>query len=79
MKRKGRPIKTNHINSANCDSDSDDSFDVSSENQQSSNEVHLEGLQKLRNQYHSNLLIGYLNINFLQHKIDSFREILKRS
>ena len=33
MKRKGRPIKTNHINSANCDSDSDDSFDVSSENQ----------------------------------------------
>ena len=79
MKRKGRPIKTNHINSANCDSDSDDSFDVSSENQWSNNEVHLEGLQKLRNQYHSNSLIGYLNINFLQHKIDSFREILKRS
>ena len=39
----------------------------------------IEGLQKLRNQYYSNPLVGYLNINFLQHKIDSLREILKKS
>ena len=45
-------------------------FDISSENQQSNNELNLEDLQELRNQYHSNPLIGYLNINFLQHKID---------
>ena len=72
----GLPIKTNHINSAKHDSDSDDSFDISSENHQSNNELDLEGLQKLRYQYHSNPLKGYLNINFLQHKIDSLREIL---
>ena len=57
---------------------SDDSFDIFSENQQSNNELDLEGLQKLKNQYRSNSLIGYLNINFLQHKIDSLREILKK-
>ena len=79
VKRKGLTIKTNHINSAKYDSDSDDSFDISSENQQSNNELDLEGLQKLRNQYRSNPLIGYLNINILQHKINSFREILKKS
>ena len=43
VKRSGLPIKTNHINSVKYDSDSGD----------------LEGLQKLRNQYHSNRLIGY--------------------
>ena len=57
---------------------SDDSFDIFSENEQSNNELDLEGLQKLKNQYRSNSLIGYLNINFLQHKIDSLREILKK-
>ena len=40
---------------------SDDSFDIFSENQQSNNELDLEGLQKLKNQYRSNSLIGYLN------------------
>ena len=68
VKWKGLPIKTNHINS-----------DTTSKNQQSNNELDLEGLQKLRNQHHSNSLIGYLNINFLQRKIDSLREILKKS
>ena len=43
VKRTGLPIKANHINSVKYDSDSGD----------------LEGLQKLRNQYHSNPLIGY--------------------
>ena len=56
----------------------DDSFDIFSENQRSNNELDLEGLQILRNQYRSNPLIGYLNINFLQHKIDSLRQILKK-
>ena len=79
MKRKGLTTKTNHINSAKHDSDSDDSFDIISENQQLNNELDLESLQKLRNPYRSNPLIGYLNINFLQHKIDSLREILKKS
>ena len=79
VKRKGLTTKTNRINSAKHDSDSDDSFDIFSENQQSNNKLDLEGLQKWRNQYCSSLLIGYLNINFLQHKIDSLREILKKS
>ena len=43
MKRKGPPIKPNHVNSAKHDSDSDGSFDISSENQQSNNELDLEG------------------------------------
>ena len=46
MKRKGLTTKTNCINSAKHDSDSDDSFDFFSENQQSNNELDLEGLQK---------------------------------
>ena len=79
VKRKGLTTKTNRINSAKHDSDSDDSFDIFSENQQLNNELDLESLQKLRNPYRSNPLIGYLNINFLQHKIDSLREILKKS
>ena len=79
VKRKGILIKTNHINSAKHDSDSDDNFDISAENQQSKNELDLEDLQILINQYHSNPFIDYLNINFLQHKIDSLREILKKS
>ena len=58
VKRKSLPIKTNHINSVKYDSDSGDSFYISSENQQSNNKLDLEGLQKLRNQYHSNSLIG---------------------
>ena len=49
VKRKSLPIKTNHINSAKHDSDSDDSFDIFSENQQSNNKLDLEGLQKWRN------------------------------
>ena len=44
VKRKSLPIKTNRINSAKNDSDSDDSFDISSENQQSNNELDLECL-----------------------------------
>ena len=68
-----------NTNIAKHDSDSDDSFDIFSENQQLNNELDLESLQKLRNPYRSNPLIGYLNINFLQHKIDSLREILKKS
>ena len=79
MCKKKRSSYKNHINSAKHDSDFDDSFDISSENQQSNNELDLEGLQKLRNQYHSDPLIGYLNINFLQHKIDSLRKMLKKS
>ena len=71
-KRKGLPIKTNQINSEQANNNS-------SENQQSNNELHLEGLQKLRNQYHSNPLIVYLNIHFVQHKTDSLGEIIKRS
>ena len=43
VKNKGPPIKTNHENSAKHDSDSDGSFDISSENQQSINELDLEG------------------------------------
>ena len=66
------------MNNAKHDSYSDDSFDFFSENQRSNNELDLEGLQVLRNQYRSNPLIGYLNINFLQHKIDSLRQILKK-
>ena len=52
------------MNNAKHDSYSDDSFDIFSENQRSNNELDLEGLQILRNQYGSNPLIGYLNINF---------------
>ena len=77
VKRKGLPIKTNHINSAKHDSDSNDIYDIPSENQQSNstnNELDLDSLLKLGNQYNSNALIGYLNINFLQHKIESLRE-----
>lgn len=37
--------------------DSDDSFGISSENQQSNNNLDLEGLQKLRTQFHQNPLI----------------------
>ena len=77
VKRKGLPIKANHINSAKHDSDSNDIYDIPSENQQSNsknNELDLESLLKLGNQYNSNALIGYLNINFLQHKIESLRE-----
>ena len=66
------------MNNAKHDSYSDDSFDIFSENQRSNNELDLEGLQILRNQYRSNPLIGYLNVNFLQHKIDSLRQILKK-
>ena len=44
VKRKGLTTKTNHINSAKHDSDSDDSFDIFSENQQSNKEIDLEGL-----------------------------------
>ena len=43
---KSLTTKINRINSAKHDSDSDDSFDISSENQQSNNELDLEGLQK---------------------------------
>ena len=50
MCKKKRSSYKNHINSAKHDSDFDDSFDISSENQQSNNELDLEGLQKLRNQ-----------------------------
>ena len=39
VKRKGLPTKTNHINSAKHNNDSDDSFDISSENQQSNDEL----------------------------------------
>ena len=78
VKRKGLAIKTNHINSENENSDSVDSFDISSNNQQSQNDLDLEGLQKLRMQFHSNPLMSYLNKNFLQHKIDSLREIFKK-
>ena len=46
VKRKGLTTKTNRINSAKHDSDSDDSFDIFSENQQSNNKLDLEGLQK---------------------------------
>ena len=73
VKRKSLPIKTNHINSAKHDSDSDDSFAISSEIQQSNNNLDLEDLQRLRNQYHSNPLIGYLNISFFHRKIDSLK------
>ena len=45
QKEKKRSYK-NHINSAKHDSDFDDSFDISSENQQSNNKLDLEGLQK---------------------------------
>ena len=80
VKRKVLTTKINHINSAKHDSASDDSFDIFfPENQQSNNKLDLEGLQKLRSQYHLNPLISYLNINFLQHKIDSLREMLKKS
>ena len=47
MRRKGLLTKANHINSAKNESDSDDSFHISSENQQSNNDLDLEGLQKL--------------------------------
>ena len=77
VKRKGVAIKTNYIYCENENIDSDDSFGISSENLQSKNNWDLEGLQKLRTQFHPNPLIGYLKINFLQHKIDSLREILK--
>ena len=60
MKRKGLPIKTNHINSAKHDSYSDYTFDISSKNQQPNKDLDLEGLQNLRSQYHSNQLIGNL-------------------
>ena len=50
MCKKKRSSYKNHINRAKHDSDFDDSFDISSENQQSNNELDLEGLQKLRNQ-----------------------------
>ena len=43
---KSLTTKINRINSAKHDSDSDDSFDIFSENQQSNNELDLEGLQK---------------------------------
>ena len=49
MIRKIITAKTNHINCAKHDSDSDDSFDIISEDQQSNNEYNLEGQQKLRN------------------------------
>ena len=39
----------------------------------------MRACKKLRKQYRSNPLIGYLNIIFLQHKIDSLREISKKS
>ena len=57
MIRKIITAKTNHINCAKHDSDSDDSFDIISEDQQSNNEYNLEGQQKLRNQYRSNPLM----------------------
>lgn len=77
MKRKGIAIKTNYIYCENENIDSDVSFGILSENQQSKNNLDLEGLQKLRTQFHPNPLTGYLKINFLQHKVDSLREILK--
>ena len=48
MKRKCLPIKTSYINNAKENSDSDDSFDIFSQNQQSNNELDLEDLQKIR-------------------------------
>ena len=48
-------------------------------NEQNKNELDIIGLAKLRQQYPFNPLIGYLNINFLDHKIDSLREFLKIS
>ena len=48
-------------------------------NEQNKNELDIIGLAKLRQQYPFNPLIGYLNINFLDHKVDSLREFLKIS
>ena len=45
----------------------------------SNDELDVEGLAELRQQFPFNPLIGYLNINFLHHKIDSLRELLKIS
>ena len=48
-------------------------------NEQNKNTLDIIGLAKLRQQYLFNPLIGYLNINFLDHKVDSLREFLKIS
>ena len=48
-------------------------------NEQNKNELDIIGLAKLRQQFPFNPLIGYLNINFLDHKVDSLREFLKIS
>ena len=41
------------------------------------NDFDLVDAETLRLQYSSNLLIAYLNINFLQNKIDTLRVITK--
>ena len=48
-------------------------------NEQNKNELDIIDLAKLRQQFPFNPLIGYLNINFLDHKADSLREFLKIS
>ena len=48
-------------------------------NEQNKNELDIIGLAKLRQQYPFNPLTGYLNIHFLDHKVDSLREFLKIS
>ena len=40
-------------------------------------ELDLYNLQLLKQKYHSNLFISYLNINSLSNKIDTLRQICK--
>ena len=42
-------------------------------------DIDLEGLMNLKYRYPSNPFIAYLNINFLQNKIDPLREILHKT
>ena len=56
-----------HTNSAKHDSDPDDSFAISSENEQSNDELNLEGRQNFKKPT-SFKSFSLLNINFLQHK-----------
>ena len=54
-------------------------FQIVKNNSFSNLDLDLYNLQLLKQKYHSNPLISYLNINPLSNKIDSLRQICKAS
>ena len=58
---------------------SNQDFDEDSTSSKENKMLNLKDFIKIRNKYCSNLMTGYLNINYLRNKIDAWKEIIKVS